>query len=118
VEAVAGAQVRRARLATEPLDLARRHHPAIALVALGPDAALTVPAAQRVDADPERLRRLADAVELPRHVSPLRRCGSWRHTTAAGRRAGRCQGTYARPSSQMRAGRTAARPCERQATTP
>src|SRR5262249_5522243 len=52
VEAVACTQVRGARLAAEPLDLARRHHPAVALVALGPDAALTVPAAQRVDTDP------------------------------------------------------------------
>src|SRR5690242_11283317 len=57
-----------AGVAPEPFDLARRHDAAVALVAVGADTALTVPAAQRVDADPERLRRFAHAVILPRHV--------------------------------------------------
>src|SRR3954452_19166115 len=71
VEAVARAQVCGARLTAQPVDLARRDDAPVVLVALGPDPALPVPAAQRVDADPEGLRGFADAVELPRHVFNL-----------------------------------------------
>src|SRR5215831_5074877 len=71
VKAVTGAQVRRAGLAAQAVDLARRHHAAVALVALGPDPTLPVPAAERVDADPERLRSLADAVCTPSALASL-----------------------------------------------
>src|SRR5579884_3877861 len=71
VEAVAGAQVCRARLAAQALDLARRDDAAVALVALGADASLAVPAAERVDADPEGLGGFADAVVLAGHEPTL-----------------------------------------------
>src|ERR1019366_5926357 len=109
VEAVARAQVSRARLAAKTVDLARRDDAPVALVAIGPDSALPVPAAERVDTDPERLGRFADAVVLPRHFAiPLLgvRC-SRRWTTPAcpaiahADDPGACsQVTYASPSLQ------------------
>ena len=53
------------------------------LVALDPDSALPIPAAKRVDADPQRLRRLTDAVVLPWHAPPPPSSTSGGHLTYA-----------------------------------
>src|SRR5581483_12070941 len=71
VEAVARREVRRAGLAAQAVDLARRDDAPVRPVALGPDPALPVPPADRVDADPEGLRGLADAVVLAWHDSKV-----------------------------------------------
>ena len=52
--------------AAEPLDLLGRDGATVGGVALDPDPALPVPAPQRVEADPERARRLARS-HFPRH---------------------------------------------------
>ena len=57
-ERVAGA--RGAAAAAQPRDLGSRDAPAVALVAHGAQLAGAVPAAQRVGADADRLRRLAE----------------------------------------------------------
>src|SRR5262245_45927959 len=58
-EAVTGAMPRRG--APEPLHLRRGHAAAVALVANRLELPGAVPTAQRVDADAERLRRVAQA---------------------------------------------------------
>src|SRR6202035_849160 len=68
-EAVSGRDHRFAAVTAEPVDLGRRHEATVPGVALGADAALAVPATERVHADPESLRRLARAVEVLWHPS-------------------------------------------------
>src|SRR4051812_15668214 len=57
-------------LAAQPLNLARRNDPSVGLVSTDADPALAVPAAERVEADPESAGRLARRVFAP---SPARR---------------------------------------------
>jgi hypothetical protein len=53
----------------QPLHLGRRHPPPVTLVANRPDLAGAVPAAQGIDADAQRARRLAELEirHLPKH---------------------------------------------------
>src|SRR4029079_1224400 len=66
-ETVARADVPRPVVAAEARDLPAADDTAVRGVAPGADATVTVPAAQRVEADAERLRRLAGAVNVLRH---------------------------------------------------
>src|SRR4029450_4002759 len=71
-EAVARADlVLGAGTAPQPLDLLRRHGAPVARIAARLDPALAVPAAQRVETDPEHACRVTCAVVLARHPSPL-----------------------------------------------
>src|ERR1700736_2347709 len=70
-EAVAGTHLMRgSRAAAEPFDLLCGHDPAVTRISPGLDPTLTIPAAQRVEADPERPGRLTRAIELSRHRTP------------------------------------------------
>ena len=64
-EAVARARPAVVR-AAEPLDLLRRDDAPVPLVPLGPDAAAPIPAAKRVEADPERVGGVGRRVGVPR----------------------------------------------------
>src|SRR4029453_7831884 len=66
-EPVASAQMPTVRIAPQAVDLAGRDDAAIAAVAGGLDPSRAIPAPQRVEADPQRLGRLARGGELLRH---------------------------------------------------
>src|SRR5207253_8231933 len=71
--------------AAQPLDLLDRHEPAVRRVALGRDPTLAIPAAQRVEADPEPPRRLTGGQHLPRrHIGDSTR--RWRRSASRSQR--------------------------------
>src|SRR4051812_48828003 len=57
--------------AAQPLDLLQRYEPPVRAVALRADPSLAIPAAQRVDADPELPCGLGRGVRLLRHVPSI-----------------------------------------------
>src|SRR4051794_21587999 len=75
-------------LAAQPLNLARRDDPSVGLVSTDADPALAVPAAERVEADPESAGRLARRVLALSHARRLvhRRYLGKITTTPSGRR--------------------------------
>ena len=68
VQSVPRAHVLRACVAAQPLDLVEGDESPVRAVALGVDPPLAVPAAQRVDADPQLPGRLGCGVCLLRHA--------------------------------------------------
>ena len=67
VETIPRAEMRTGAVAAQAFDLGGRNDAPIGRIAFHLDAAGLVPAAQRVQADPERRRRLTRCIELSRH---------------------------------------------------
>src|SRR5580765_2458390 len=67
VETIPRAEMRTGAVAAQAFDLGGRNDAPIGRIAFHLDAAGLVPAAQRVQADPERRRRLTRCIKLSRH---------------------------------------------------
>src|SRR5581483_8191326 len=81
-EVVAGAHLLTGA-ALQPGDLRRGHEPPVGGIALGADAAGAVPAAERVEADPERTSGLGCRVRLPPRHCLVRLSGKARRVSGS-----------------------------------